>query len=448
MRSGDLTGEGPHEEPGAAEGPGTAADDHLVPYAREGGRLSPDPAPEPGPVSGPDPGPGGRAAAVPASPTAPAAPASSVPSRSPVSADATGDERRIRLLRSLLRVLPALMAVGGAVYGICTPRGFTGAPLFTAAPLVAAPLYSFLGTAVTGVAAVAGAYAVHARSTRVPDADAVTEIVTVATVAVMAAVINRVVRRGDQRLASARGIAEAAQRAVLPEPAARIGGYDVAARYEAAQADAFIGGDLYAVQDTPRGVRLVVGDVRGKGMGAVSAVAVVIGAFREAAEQEATLEAVAQRLERALAREGTRRDGPDAFEGFTTAVLAELPHGDETVRILNRGHPPPLLLHPDGTVRPLPAHEPALPLGMGELAGRPDRAEETRFPRGATLLLHTDGVSEARDAQGRFYEPEERLAGRSFRDPEELLAALARDVHRHCGGGLTDDMALLAVRRP
>ncbi|MPY37909.1 serine/threonine-protein phosphatase, partial [Streptomyces adustus] len=263
-----------------------------------------------------------------------------------------------------------------------------------------------------------------------------------------AAVINRVVRRGDQRLASAREIAEAAQRAVLPEPAARIGGYDVAARYEAAQADAFIGGDLYAVQDTPRGVRLIVGDVRGKGMGAVAAVAVIIGAFREAAEQEATLEAVAQRLERALAREGTRRDGPDASEGFTTAVLAELPHGDETVRILHRGHPPPLLLHPDGTVRPLPAHEPALPLGMGELADRPDRAEESRFPRGATLLLHTDGVSEARDAQGRFYDPEERLAGRPFRDPEELLAALARDVHRHCGGGLADDMALLAVRRP
>ena len=105
-------------------------------------------------------------------------------------------------------------------------------------------------------------------------------------------------------------------------------GCDVAARYEAAQADAFIGGDLYAVQDTPHGVRLVVGDVRGKGMGAVEAVAVVIGAFREAAEQEATLEAVAQRLERALAREGTRRDGLDAFEGFTTAVLAEIPRGD------------------------------------------------------------------------------------------------------------------------
>ncbi|CAM5504628.1 hypothetical protein STENM36S_09348 [Streptomyces tendae] len=160
-------------------------------------------------------------------------------------------------------------------------------------------------------------------------------------VAVLAVLVNGLVRRSDERLVSVREIAEAAQRAVLPQPAERIAGFEIAVCYEAAQADAFIGGDLYAVQDSARGVRLIVGDVRGKGMGAVAAVAVVIGAFREAAEQEATLEAVAQRLERALAREGTRRDGLDAFEGFTTAVLAELPHGGGTVRIVNRGHPPP-----------------------------------------------------------------------------------------------------------
>ncbi len=184
--------------------------------------------------------------------------------------------------------------------------------------------------------------------------------------------LDALVRRGDEQLASQRAIAETAQRAVLPDPADRIGTFAIAARYEAAQRDAAIGGDLYAVQDSPYGVRLVVGDVRGKGMGAVVAVAVVIGAFREAAEQEATLEAVAGRLDPAPAREGSRREGLDPFEGFTTAVLAELPHGDGVVRIVDRGHPPPLLLCPDGTVRPLPAREPALPLGMGESGAWPD----------------------------------------------------------------------------
>ncbi|WP_143664761.1 PP2C family protein-serine/threonine phosphatase, partial [Streptomyces sp. NRRL B-24572] len=180
-----------------------------------------------------------------------------------------------------------------------------------------------------------------------------------------------------------------AQKAVLPMPSERIGGLQCAARYEAAQADAFIGGDLFAVQDTPHGVRLIVGDVRGKGLDAVEAVAVIIGSFREAAEQERNLEGVAQRLERALAREGTRRHGLDAFEGFTTAVLAEIPRGegsgtfDGFVRIVNRGHPPPLMLYADGRVEPLEPGEAALPLGMGELAMWPDRGEARPFPAGA-----------------------------------------------------------------
>ncbi|MFS4095585.1 PP2C family protein-serine/threonine phosphatase, partial [Streptomyces sp. AF1A] len=331
--------------------------------------------------------------------------------------------------------------------GLLTPEDFTAVPFFTAAALIAAPLSSLRTTVVTGLAALAAISAVHVEARVDASVATVTDLVTVATVALPAVAINRVVRRGDRRLASAREIAEAAQRAVLPEPAARIAGLEIAARYEAARKDAFIGGDLYAVQDSPHGVRLVVGDVRGKGMGAVAVVAVVIGAFREAAEQEPTLEAVAQRLERALAREGARRDGIDAFEGFTTAVLAELPHDDGVVRIVNRGHPPPLLLHAGGGLRTLAAPEAAPPLGMGDLGRWPDRALEAELPHGATLLLYTDGLSEARDARGRFYDPERRLAGRTFAGPGALLGRLAEEVRRHSGGGMTDDMALLAVRR-
>lgn len=131
-------------------------------------------------------------------------------------------------------------------------------------------------------------------------------------------------------------------------------------------------------------------------------------------------------------------------------MLAELPHGDAIVRLVNRGHPAPLLLYADGTVRPLPATEPALPLGMGELGTWPDRADEAGFPGGATLLLYTDGLSEVRDAGGRFYDPETGLAGRTeaLCEPGALLGALSVEVRRHSGGGMADDMALIAVRRP
>ncbi|MER8042453.1 PP2C family protein-serine/threonine phosphatase [Streptomyces sp. NPDC094032] len=347
-----------------------------------------------------------------------------------------------------MRALPPLIIVGGVFYDLFTPPAYTAAPLFSAAPLIAAPFFSTLTTLLTGIAAVLASVGLHLYNGTSDDIPSLTETLTVLTVSALAMLINRVVRRSGERLASVRVIAEAAQKAVLPAPAERIGGLQIAARYEAAQADAFIGGDLFAVQDTPYGVRLVVGDVRGKGLDAVEAVAVVIGAFREAAELEPTLEGVARRLDRALDREGTRRDGPDAFEGFTTAVLAEIPRGDGLVRVVNRGHPEPLLLYGDGGLDRLVPSEAALPLGMAELAAWPDRADETPYPAGATLLLYTDGLSEARDARGVFYDPAARLAGRLFPGPEELLDALVADVRRHTGGGSTDDMALLAVSRP
>ncbi|WP_017240590.1 PP2C family protein-serine/threonine phosphatase [Streptomyces sp. SS] len=356
--------------------------------------------------------------------------------------------------RRFIRALPPLVIVGGVVYDVATPPAYTAAPLFSAAPLIAAPFFSLLTTLLTGIAAVLASVGLHVYNGTVDEIPALTETLTVLTVSALALLVNRVVRRSGKQLASARVIAETAQKAVLPMPAERIGGLQCAARYEAAQADAFIGGDLFAVQDTPHGVRLVVGDVRGKGLDAVEAVAVVIGAFREAAEQERTLEGVAQRLERALAREGTRRHGLDAFEGFTTAVLAEIPRTDGSgtfggfVRVVNRGHPPPLMLYADGRLDLMEPGEAALPLGMGDLAVWPDRAEAKPYPPGATLLFYTDGLSEARNAQGVFYDPAERLAGRIFPGPEELLDALVDDVRLHTGGGSTDDMALLAVSRP
>ncbi|MEU8891252.1 PP2C family protein-serine/threonine phosphatase [Streptomyces sp. NPDC048442] len=350
--------------------------------------------------------------------------------------------------RRFVRALPALMIVGGLFFDALTPDAFTASPLFAAAPLVAAPFFSLANTALTACAAVLAVVGLRTAGDVLTSVVGVTELVTVLTVGVLAILINRVVRRSGRQLASVRVIAEAAQRAVVPIPPDRIGGLEIAARYEAAEADAFIGGDLFAVQDTPHGVRLVVGDVRGKGLEAVEAVAVVVGAFREAAETESCLEGVAQRLERALAREGRRRDGLDALEGFTTAVLAEIPRGEGIVRLVNRGHPEPLLLYADGELDVLAPEEFALPLGMGELGDWPDRAREFAYPAGSTLVFYTDGLSEARDAAGVFYDPAVRLRHSLYPGPDALLEALTSDVRVHTGGKQTDDMALLAVGRP
>lgn len=344
--------------------------------------------------------------------------------------------------------LPLVVIAVGAVFDSTTPTRFTASPFFAAAPLVAAPFFTPLGTLAVAVIAVGTEVALRVDDHTIGSIATLTDLLTVVVVSWLALGINRIVRLSGERLASARVIAEAAQRAVLPNPAESIAGLRIAARYEAAQEGAFIGGDLFAVQDTPHGVRLIVGDVRGKGMEAVETVAVLVGTFREAAEQEHTLAGVAGRLDRALTREGTRRAELDAFETFTTAVLAEIPHGEGIVRLVNRGHPEPLLLGPDGVVRRLTPGEFALPLGLSELGGLPARADDCGYPRGGTLLFYTDGLSEARDGDGVFYDPVARLAGRLFSGPEELLDALVADVRAHTGSGTSDDMALLAVASP
>ncbi|MFC8227759.1 PP2C family protein-serine/threonine phosphatase [Streptomyces sp. NPDC057287] len=349
--------------------------------------------------------------------------------------------------RRFVRALPALLICAGVAFDLGTPSEVTAVPLFAAAALVAAPFFSLSSTVRIGLAAVLIVLAIRLSDGVLFRVAPVTDLLTLMTVVALSLVINRVVHRGNEQLASARFVAETAMRAVLPVPESRIGGLHIAARYEAAQADEFVGGDLFAVADTPFGVRLVVGDVRGKGLDAVAAVAVVIGAFREAAEQELSLEGVVQRLERALAREGSRRGGLDSMEGFVTAVLAEIPAGSDTLRVVNRGHPEPLVLHADGALDVLAPTAPALPLGMG-LDAWPDRSDEWALPAGATFLAFTDGLSEARDANGVFYDPAARLRGRLFPGPEELLSALTDDVRLHTGGRSTDDLALLAVGRP
>ncbi|MGV9347066.1 PP2C family protein-serine/threonine phosphatase [Streptomyces spiralis] len=350
------------------------------------------------------------------------------------------------VLPSGVCLLPLLLLVVGIVLDMGTPRDVSAAACFTAAPIVAAPLLSLRGTVLVGLAACAADLAVLAHFGLLTDRGAYSDWVSILTMAALAVFLNRLLHRRDMRLRSVSGIAAAVQRAVLPQPPPRIGTRRIAARYEAAQADAQLGGDLYAVQDTPYGVRCLIGDVRGKGMGAVEAVTVVLGAFREAAQHEPTLTGLAARIDQSLMRESALRDGIDQVEDFTTAVLAEIPRPGDRVRLINRGHPAPLLLL-EGTVRTLEPARPALPLGLAMLAPDPGRTDTVAFPPGASLLLYTDGLTEARDPSGTFYDPADRLTGQCPRSPDELLAAVVADVRRHTRGQVTDDMALLALTR-
>ncbi|WP_062208873.1 PP2C family protein-serine/threonine phosphatase [Streptomyces sp. NBRC 109706] len=341
--------------------------------------------------------------------------------------------------------LPGVLLAVGWVVGFTTPPHVTLTPFFVAAPLAAAPVLSIWLTALYGTLAT-GLVVAEMMQIDPSGLEALIKVGTVASMAVFAVLLNRMLSRREERVASARRIAETVQRAVVPDPPERVGRVRVAACYQAAQRNALIGGDLYSVRDTPYGVRMLVGDVRGKGLGATEVVAVLLGAFREAAEEEPELGEVAARMEATLLRE--RGDSPtsDEMEGFTTAVLVEQSDDSPTrLRMINRGHPPPVLLHPDGEAHYVYG-DAALPLGLRELYAHRDQPTTATFPVGAHLLLYTDGLSEARDADGVFYDPAARLAGRRVVAPQELLDLVVRDVVAHSGRGLKDDLALLAVR--
>ncbi|WP_432104724.1 PP2C family protein-serine/threonine phosphatase [Streptomyces sp. bgisy091] len=252
-----------------------------------------------------------------------------------------------------------------------------------------------------------------------------------------------------RRLRGAERVAESAQRAVLPPVRAWQGKTWIAVRYEAASAAAAVGGDLYAVERTRYGVRLLIGDVRGKGLNAIPSVAALVGSFHEAAHHTPTLAELAHRLDEAVNRHTREADavrgGPEACdEHFITAAIAQIPDEGTEVRLISRGHCPAFLVSEDSLLTWEPEH-PGLPLGLGEFDTGPWIDEARPFGPGHLLLLCTDGLLEARDGEGRFYTPDEDLR-RSWRlGPPEVVERLAEAVHDHTAGVLTDDLALVAV---
>ncbi|MGW1539235.1 PP2C family protein-serine/threonine phosphatase [Streptomyces sp. NPDC002309] len=263
--------------------------------------------------------------------------------------------------------------------------------------------------------------------------------------------------RGERHLLRILGIAETIRRTVLRPLPAGWGGLSHAAVYLSADTDARVGGDFYDIQPGPHGTRVLVGDVQGKGLGAVEAAAALLGTFREAGYHEPDLAVVAERL---AVRIGRHRDHSAALghtdsDRFATALLLGFPaDAAGTVDVVNFGHDPPLIAGPHG-VRTLPTTG-GLPLGLGDLVppGVPALPVVRRFPFTAeeTLLLTTDGVTEARAPDGAFYPLIVEVTRALTADPRTArprrLVAFVRDgVLRHSRGRLDDDTTVFAVRR-
>jgi hypothetical protein len=322
-----------------------------------------------------------------------------------------------------------LLAVVSAVELSDGPKAnFVG--LLAAVPFLAAVFAFWQTVLVVGVlAAIIGMAFVGADGT--PSVSGMANILGIVMATAIAAAVATIRQRQADRIVELQKLAAVAQQAVLRPVGPQVGALAVAGRYISATAAADIGGDLYEALDTPYGVRIIIGDVRGKGLDAVRLASIVLGSYRHVAYERADLKSIVTDLDRAVARSVGDED-------FVTAALVEERGG--TLTIVNCGHPAPLLLR-RGQVIPLEPSAPAPPLGfMPEVKPRVERLEP-----GDRLLLFTDGLGEAR-REGEFFPTADRawrLLGHGT--VGDGLASLETALIDWVHGRLEDDIALVLL---
>jgi phosphoserine phosphatase RsbU/P len=252
-------------------------------------------------------------------------------------------------------------------------------------------------------------------------------------IATAGAVAVAVVRQSQySRYAELSRLAEIAREAVLRPIGPQVGQLAIAGRYVSASAAAGVGGDLYEALDTRYGVRMIIGDVRGKGIDAVRLASIVLGAYRHVAYERSDLRSVVMDLDKAVSRS-------IGDEDFVTAALVEERGG--TLTVVNCGHPAPLLLR-RGRAIVLEPEAPAPPLG---LLRAPVEARVEHLEPGDRLLLYTDGLAEARRA-GEFFPTVDRAWGLLCHGTvEHGLSSLESALAAWVRNRFDDDIALILL---
>jgi serine phosphatase RsbU (regulator of sigma subunit) len=232
--------------------------------------------------------------------------------------------------------------------------------------------------------------------------------------------------------------ADTMQRSLLPRSRPVVGGLEVGEVYEpSARVD--VGGDVYdflALEDGRLAV--VLGDVTGHGVDATADMAMAKFVFRSLAREHPEPGDFLASANDVICSE----IAPGKFISMSYVVV----DGERgTVAGASAGHPAPRIVLADGSVRALEAH--GLVLGID--GGQEYTESHAELPPGASLVLYTDGVIEAR-RDGELYGDERLdrlLAERRELPARALAAAVAEDAREFAGGDLSDDLAVVVIRR-
>jgi serine phosphatase RsbU (regulator of sigma subunit) len=232
--------------------------------------------------------------------------------------------------------------------------------------------------------------------------------------------------------------ADAMQRSLLPQVRPAVTGLDVGEVY-APSARVELGGDLYDYVALDDGrFAVVLGDVTGHGIDAAADMAMAKYVFRALVRDHSRPSEFVRAANRVVVDE-------IAPGKFITLLYLVIDPATGEVACASAGHPPPRLVDAKGNVRPLSAH--GLALGVDH-----DQAYEevhAQLEPGGAVVLYTDGVIEARrnSEQYGLERLDALLSRKRHFGAEDIAASVIESARRFTGGDLTDDCAVVVVKR-
>jgi len=231
--------------------------------------------------------------------------------------------------------------------------------------------------------------------------------------------------------------AETMQQSLLPQENPSVEGLEVGRVYEsAAQVD--VGGDVYDFMELPDGrLAVVLGDVTGHGIDATADMAMAKFVFRSLAREHPDPSAF-------LAQANEVVVGEIALGKFITMAYVTVDPGGE-VLCASAGHPASRIVHADGTVTVLAVGG----LALGIEAPETYEQVRERLPPGASVVLYTDGVIESRRDRELFGDErlDRVLEAHAARPAQEIADAVVAECRAFAGGVLTDDCAVVVIKR-
>lgn len=246
-------------------------------------------------------------------------------------------------------------------------------------------------------------------------------------------------RQAKEVLEAELKVASQIQNQLLPRRLLEIEGYSLSAFQAQCKA---VGGDLYDVAQLNNGsILLLLADVSGKGMGAALLMSNVLAAFRILyCAQDFNLLEVTSRVSKELLRVSRSED-------FATLFACELCPKTHSLRYINAGHNPPMMVRRDGNVEQLEAS--GIPIGAFDISDWEVSCLE--FELGDFLFMFTDGVSEATNTKGEMYEDdrlEHFLINSRHKSPDELTESVLDEIKSFMGGApQSDDITMMILRR-